>query len=116
MNATWALPFARRMPLEMRYREWDGEAPRAVDECGIPTSDGRETLPDVVLVPCLGYSDSGHRLGYGAGYFDRWLAAHPQVCAVGVAYADARLGPDEFVPAAHDVPLTLIVTEAGVIP
>mgnify|MGYP003693774087 CR=1 FL=1 len=69
----------------MHYRLWDGQAPRSVDECGIPSSDGAPVAPDVVLVPCVGFTASGFRLGYGGGYFDRWLAAHPQVCAVGVA-------------------------------
>ena len=114
-NAEWALPFARRAPVEMRYRTWDGLVPDSLDDCGIPTSTGPETLPDVVLVPCVGYTDSGHRLGYGGGYFDRWLGTHPQVCAVGVAWSSARIEEAELRPAPHDMPLTLIVTDAGVI-
>lgn len=115
MSADWALPFARRSPREMHYRLWDGQAPQAVDECGIAASSGAQTLPDVVLVPCVGYTPGGHRLGYGGGYFDRWLAAHPHVCAVGVAWSFTRLDPCEMAPRAHDVPLTLIVTDEGVI-
>ncbi|MGH8798134.1 MAG: 5-formyltetrahydrofolate cyclo-ligase, partial [Caldimonas sp.] len=70
-------------------------------------------MPDVVLVPCVGYTESGWRLGYGGGYFDRWLAAHGQVCAVGVAWSVARLDEDELVPQPHDMRLALIVTERG---
>lgn len=108
-----ALPFARRVPREMHYRAWNGAAPALADECGIASSDGVEVVPDVVLVPCVGYTESGWRLGYGGGYFDRWLAAHGQVCAVGVAWSVARLDEDELVPQPHDVRLTLIVTERG---
>jgi 5-formyltetrahydrofolate cyclo-ligase len=108
-----ALPFARRAPPSMEYRDWDGASPTLTDECGIPSSAGAVVVPDVVLVPCVGYTDSGFRLGYGGGYFDRWLAAHPGVCAIGVAWAASRIDADELVPQPHDIPLTLIVTERG---
>ena len=108
-----ALPFARRAPPNMHYRLWNGKAPTIVDECRIPASDGAEVVPDVVLVPCVGYTGSGFRLGYGGGFFDRWLAAHPQVCAVGVAWSAARIDEAALAPAPHDVRLTLIVTENG---
>ena len=110
-----ALPFARREPIEMHYRLWDGTAPRSVDECGIAASDGAVVVPDVVLVPCVGYTASGFRLGYGGGYFDRWLAAHPEVCAIGVAWSAARIDEAELAPQPHDVRMTLIVTEQGVV-
>jgi len=108
-----ALPFARRSPPSLEYRRWDGSAPRGVDECGIPSIEGRAVVPDVVLVPCVGYDDAGHRLGYGGGYFDRWLAAHPEVCAVGVAWSFTRLDEAELAAAPHDVPLAVVVTERG---
>jgi 5-formyltetrahydrofolate cyclo-ligase len=108
-----ALPFARRVPLEMEYRLWNGHEPKLLDECGIPAADGASVVPDVVLVPCVGYTESGLRLGYGGGYFDRWLGAHPQVCAVGVAWSAARLDDAELVALPHDVRLALIVTERG---
>jgi 5,10-methenyltetrahydrofolate synthetase len=108
-----ALPFARRTPPDMHYRLWDGRAPTLLDDCGIPSSDGKPVVPDVVLVPCVGYSASGFRLGYGGGYFDRWLAAHPDVCAVGVAWSAARIDEADLAPLPHDMPLALVVTERG---
>ena len=72
-NMPWALPFTRREPREMHFRAWDGTPPRLVDDCRIPASDGAPVLPDVVLVPCVGFTRAGYRLGYGGGYFDRWL-------------------------------------------
>ena len=56
---------------------------------------------------------TGTGLGYGGGYYDRWLAAHPQVTAVGVAWSLARVELASFAPQAHDVPLATIVTERG---
>ena len=110
-----ALPFAQRNPPAMHYRQWDGLPPADLDECGIATPRGAPVVPDVLLVPCLGYTDDGFRLGYGGGYFDRYLAAHPHVTAVGVAWSVGRLGAGDFTPEAHDQPLMLVVTEQGVV-
>lgn len=110
-----ALPYARRQPRDMHYRRWDGQAPTLRDECGIATSDGAAVVPDVVLVPCVGFTASLWRLGYGGGYFDGWLAAHPGVTAVGVAWSLGRIDSSAWTERAGDLPLTLIVTEDGVI-
>jgi 5-formyltetrahydrofolate cyclo-ligase len=109
-----ALPYARRTPKSMEFRRWDGAAPVLTDECGIGSSDGAVVVPDVLLVPCVGFTDAGHRLGYGGGYYDRWLAAHRDATAVGVAWAFSRIDPATFAPQAHDIPLTLVVTERDV--
>ncbi len=50
-------------------------------EC--PVTDFRGTI---AIVPALAYDKDGYRLGYGGGYYDRFLAAHP-VFAVGIAYS-----------------------------
>lgn len=110
-----ALPYAQRAPAQMHYRRWDGRPPTALDECGIPASAGAPVVPDVVLVPCVGYTSSGHRLGYGGGYFDRWLAQHPAVTAIGVAWSVGAIEDALFKSQAHDQPLTVIVTERGVV-
>ena len=103
-----ALPFARREPAEMVYRRWDGGAPTIQDECGIATSTGAVAVPDVVLVPCVGFTREGFRLGYGGGFFDRWLAEHPGVTTIGLAWSAAET---HFPVEAHDRALTLILTE-----
>ena len=110
-----ALPYARRKPVEMHYRRWNGEPPSARDECNMATGDGAVLVPEVVLVPCVAYTKSGHRLGYGGGYFDRWLATHPHVTSVGVAWAVTEITEAEFDAQPHDQALTLVVTESGVV-
>ena len=110
-----ALPFAQRSPVRMHYRAWDGKAPSVRDECNIPSSEGAPAAPDVVLVPCVGFTSSGLRIGYGGGYFDRWLAEHQGVTAVGIAWAVGEVDAAAFEAQAHDRALTLIVTENGVI-
>ncbi|MDG6915393.1 MAG: 5-formyltetrahydrofolate cyclo-ligase [Nitrososphaerota archaeon] len=67
---------------------------------------------DLVLVPLVAWDERGHRLGYGAGYFDRALAG-TDVLKVGLALESQRL-PD--VPESrHDVPLDVIVTDRRVV-
>lgn len=115
----WALPFAQKGGAagapSMAYRAWDRLPPQAVDGCGIPASQGPAVQPDVVLVPCVGYTASGLRLGYGGGYFDRYLAAHPGVTAIGLAWAHAQVEQAELQAQPHDIPLTLVLTENGVV-
>lgn len=72
-------------------------------------------IPDVVLVPCVGFTRSGYRLGYGGGFFDRWLAANPHATAVGIAWSLAEIDESQLVPEAHDRPLAMVVTERGVV-
>lgn len=63
---------------------------------------------DVALVAGLAFDRRGYRLGYGAGYFDRFLAGR-SFPAVGLAY-DVQLV--ETLPVeAHDVAMSVVVTE-----
>lgn len=106
-----ALPEASKDPVAMHFLPWDGTEPTRHDGCGIPTGEGKPLVPDVILVPCVGFTEDGHRLGYGGGYFDRYLAAHPEVTALGVAWRQARLPVGALQPASHDQPLVAVVTE-----
>lgn len=107
-----ALPFAYKSPKRMEFRLWNGKPPELRDECGIPSCNGPTVVPDVILVPCLGYTRQGHRLGYGGGYFDRWLGQHPETVPVGLAWGGGEV---EFEPQAHDMPMALVITELGVV-
>jgi len=110
-----ALPYTMKSPRAMHFHGWDRSPPALRDECGIPSVQGLPVVPDVVLVPCLGYTRSGFRLGYGGGYYDRWLALHPHVTALGVAWSACEIDEAELAPQAHDLPMMLIVTEQGVV-
>lgn len=114
-ETTLALPYSRREPVAMHYRQWNRLPPTLRDECRVPAIDGAPVVPDVLLAPCLGYTRSGLRIGYGGGYFDRFLAAHPHVTAVGVAWSVCEVGDDEVVAGPHDIPMMMIVTEREVI-
>ena len=108
------LPVIDRDTRQLRFHVWYPGCPMEEDAYGIPKpKDTEEFMPQLLLVPCVGFGSGGLRLGYGGGFYDRTLAAlHPAPVTVGVGYAHG------FVPwleaEAHDVPLDVLLTEDGV--
>jgi 5-formyltetrahydrofolate cyclo-ligase len=65
----------------------------------------------VVLVPALAFNAAGHRIGFGGGYFDRFLAGFEGV-SIGLAYDYQVIEPWPLAP--HDRPVQFVVTESAV--
>lgn len=109
-----ALPVvvAPRQPLI--FREWHPGVALAEGALDIPYPvDSREVIPEAVLLPMNGWDPQGYRLGYGAGFFDRTLAAlERRPVVIGIAYEQARL--DTIYPQPWDIPVDYLVTERGV--
>ncbi len=98
---------------EMLSVRYGGEALPA-GKYGIPAPiTGAEETCEVALVPLLGYDGAGNRLGYGGGYYDRYLLCHPDVFRLGLAYAGQRVA--DIPHGAGDVPLDALVCESGVL-
>ena len=87
-----------------------GESDLEVGPYGLmqPLADAMAITPDVLFVPLLGFTADGHRLGQGGGHYDRWLAAHPGVPAIGMAW-DCQL-VDDLPHEEHDRPMSAVVT------
>jgi 5-formyltetrahydrofolate cyclo-ligase len=117
-GASLALPciVGRGHPLIMRA--WDFGAPLATGQWSIrePTADAAEVAPDIVIVPLAAFDRTGHRIGYGAGYYDMTLhklRAQKTVIAIGIAFAAQEIAR---VPATErDERLDLVLTEREVI-
>ncbi len=109
-----ALPVVVQKNAPLQFREWWPGAPMAKGVLDLPVPDGTELLtPQALLIPPVGFDGKGYRLGYGAGYFDRTLAAmHPQPLKIGVGFELSRMATIR--PQPHDVAMDFIVTEAGV--
>ena len=108
-----ALPVVidKKGPLE--YRAWRPGEPLVDGVWQIPVPEKRDiVVPAIVLAPLVGFDAGGYRLGYGGGYFDRTLAAmSPRAWAIGVGFAVQELAT--IYPQPFDIPMDLIVTEAG---
>lgn len=100
------------------FRTWKPGDPLLVGRMSIPEPDAkaRERRPDMLIVPLLAFDRDGYRLGYGAGYYDRYLRAaraKRTIRAIGIAYEAQQV--EELPRAANDEPLDAVVTETRVI-
>jgi 5-formyltetrahydrofolate cyclo-ligase len=117
-GASLALPKIadRGKPLIMRAWRWD--EPLDKGQWGIrePKAEAAEVEPDVLLVPLLAFDRAGHRIGYGAGYYDLTIAqlrVRKPITAVGLAFAAQEI---PLIPATpRDARLDLVLTEREVI-
>ncbi len=71
------------------------------------------TVFDVVVVPMLGFDSSGHRLGHGMGWYDRFLATQPKALKIGLSY-EFGLIKGGLPNKPHDVGMDYIITEKSV--
>ncbi|MDI3470661.1 MAG: 5-formyltetrahydrofolate cyclo-ligase [Pseudolabrys sp.] len=117
-GAQLALPciVGRGKPLIMRAFAF-GDAFKA-GQWGIrePLPEAPEVDPDVLIVPLAAFDRAGHRIGFGAGYYDMTIHRLRQikkVTAVGIAFATQEIA---YVPATErDERLDLVLTEREVI-
>jgi 5-formyltetrahydrofolate cyclo-ligase len=113
-GARLALPAiaGRGKPLIMRA--WSFGEPLASGQWGIrePVAGTPEVAPDILIVPLAAFDRAGHRIGYGAGYYDMTinaLRARKPVTAIGIAFAAQEI---PHVPATErDARLDLVLTE-----
>jgi 5-formyltetrahydrofolate cyclo-ligase len=107
------LPVTPKRGLPLDFRRWRPGDVMPAGRFGTPVPLGEPMVPSLLLVPLLAFDRRGHRLGYGAGYYDRTLAALPAARALGCAFAAQEL---DSVPAGpQDVSLAAIATERGII-
>lgn len=113
-----SLPVVAQPGNPLQFRLWTPDTPMQAGAYGIQEPQGPVApLPDVVLVPTLGYTRQGDRVGYGKGYYDRTLAAlkaqNHAFTSIGIAWACGDLSQEGYEPAAHDVRLDSILTDKG---
>jgi 5-formyltetrahydrofolate cyclo-ligase len=114
-GARLALPVImdREQPLQFR-----GFSPGEVLERGPlgirqPAAAAPELVPDILLVPLAAFDRSGHRIGYGAGYYDRSidvLRGRSRTLVVGLAFAVQEIDSVPALP--HDAAMDYVLTEA----
>jgi 5-formyltetrahydrofolate cyclo-ligase len=85
---------------------------------GVPEPIGSE-IPanpadiNTILLPMLGFDRTGARIGYGAGYYDRFLEKNPDLRKIGIAFACQEIERLPLDPT--DVRMDMIITEDGIV-
>jgi len=92
---------------ELAAGPWGIREPRP-DVC--PVAELSEI--DFILVPGLGFTVRGDRLGYGRGYYDRLLVNRDRRTALVAAAFSAQI-VDTIPATEHDIPVDMVVTERG---
>lgn len=110
-----ALPHVTSRAEPLRFLAWETEAALAAGPFGLsqPEAAAAEVVPDIILTPLVGFDPARNRLGQGAGHYDRAFVRFPDAWRVGVAFTAQQV--DSLPADDWDVPLHLIVTEAGTV-
>ncbi len=113
-GAHLALPVIVARDAPLIFRAWSPGDQLRRGPLGIlePPPDAVEVVPDVLLVPLAAFDRLGHRIGYGAGHYDRSLARLRPLkatMAVGVAFGLQEINAVPMQP--HDVALDYVLTE-----
>lgn len=85
---------------------------------GVPEPIGSEIPADAtaigtIILPMLGFDRTGGRIGYGAGYYDRFLSKNPGLRKIGIAFGCQEV---ESLPVdENDIRMDMIITEDGIV-
>jgi 5-formyltetrahydrofolate cyclo-ligase len=117
-GARLALPAIDKRGKPLIMRAWQVGDPLASGQWGIrePVPEAAQVDPDILIVPLAAFDRRGHRIGYGAGYYDMTIAglrAKKRVIALGIAFAVQEIPrvPDTE----RDQQLDFVLTEREVI-
>ena len=102
---------------QMDFIQWSFKEPLVINKFGIPEpSTGKVKFPDILLIPLLSFDKNLNRVGYGGGYYDRYIQRVKKIkkpLLVGLAYLFQRV---KKIPInKYDMKLDFIVTEKNII-
>ena len=102
----------------MRFYKWKQLDTLQINKFGMlePVALSTHIIPDIMLVPLLAYDNQHNRLGYGGGFYDRYLNRYlktkKHIITIGVAFSFQR---HHKIPVSkNDVKLNYILTEKGI--
>ena len=115
-NYKISLPKVRKNN-QMNFCKWSKKDPLKINKFGIPEPVSSKILyPDILLVPLVGYDNNLNRLGYGGGFYDRYIEKIEKikkVTKIGLAFSHQKI---KSVPInQYDRKLDFIITEKEVI-
>ena len=98
------------------FRRWYVDQNLVINKWSIPEPDPEYSeviIPEIIIVPMIGFDRNLNRLGYGHGYYDKVLKNHPSSISIGLAFSFQEV--DAIPTAPHDQKLNIIITEKEVI-
>jgi len=111
------LPVIQGRGLPLLFREWEPNCAMIEGDFGALIPRGGDLLvPDIAIIPLVGFDATGARLGYGGGYYDRTLQAmrsEREVLAVAFAFSGQEL--KEVPVDQYDQKMDAVITENGVL-
>jgi 5-formyltetrahydrofolate cyclo-ligase len=113
------VPFCPPEGREMTACRIDGFDELEIGRYGIraPAADRLRPVPggeiDAIVVPAVAFDRRGYRVGYGGGYYDRFLPAAPKAAKIGAAFACQII--EEIPVGPYDVKMDSLVTEEGIL-
>ena len=101
----------------MDFYEWSFQKSLKVSIRGIPEPHTKKkVIPDVLIVPLVGFDKNKYRLGYGGGYYDRYISKflnYKKILTIGFAFSFQKI---ERIPInKFDQKLDFILTNNGII-
>ena len=98
---------------QMDFFSWSSEDPLEINKYGIPEPiSNKIKYPDILLVPIVAYDKDLNRIGYGGGFYDRYLEKIKKVkkiTTIGLAYSFQKV--KKITTDKYDIKLDFIITE-----
>ena len=115
-NYKISLPIVKKNN-QMNFYEWSKKDPLKINKFGIPEPVSFKIVyPDILLVPLVGYDNDLNRLGYGGGFYDRYIEKIDKikkVTKIGLAFSFQKI---KSVPIDHyDKKLDFVITEKEIV-
>ena len=111
LNYEISLPKIKRGS-EMDFYPWSTQDPLSINKYGIPEPiSDRVTYPSILLVPLVAFDKHYNRIGYGGGFYDRYLKKikkNKDIITIGLAYSFQKV--KEIQTNKYDIKLDFIVT------
>ena len=111
-----SLPVIREN-IEMDLFKWSISEPLKINKYGIPDPISLKiSYPEILFVPIVGYDDNLNRLGYGGGFYDRYIdkiEKNKKIIKIGLAFSYQQL--KKIPMSLHDKKLDFIITEKGIL-
>ena len=98
---------------KMDFYQWSLKEPLKINKYGIPESfSNKKIYPDIILIPLVGFDSHLNRLGYGGGYYDRYISKfqdNDKMIKIGIGFSFQKV---KSLPInKYDKKLNFIITE-----